>query len=75
MGAVTYSVSASGYTVTVIDSQGNAVHEYNAGNSPLESSAVVSEGGLPVETLEQYAIQTAQELAEEYGEPYCGCED
>lgn len=70
MRVCNYEVHDTGYTVEVVDTNtGRIIHEYAAGNNPLESSpesALPAGEGLDRETLEQYAKQTAEEIAEEY---------
>jgi len=65
---VSYEVKPTGYKVMVMNGR-QLLHEYEAGNNPLDSSpeASVSAGsGLSQTTLREYARQTASELAEEW---------
>ena len=61
---------AYGYTVEVIDADtGRLIHSYSAGNHKLDSQGYVSVDSpmaLDRETLKQYALSTADEIAAEY---------
>lgn len=69
---VGWAVGPDGYTVQVLDEENQIVDEARMGNNPLSSDAGDT---LPVDhpralsrtALEEYALRTAQEMAEEHG--------
>lgn len=66
---VAYDACPTGYTVRVVSANAT-VAEYNAGNSPYDSTDVLPVGdrdAIPENILLDYAERTAQEMAEEYG--------
>jgi len=67
MRCVRYAVHRVGYVVRVLE-EGRIIYEYSAGNSPSDSQVYVAAGdGLPESVLREYARQTAEELAREFG--------
>lgn len=60
-----------GYSVTVYDPESREVYNYQAGNCPFDSAAIVPldshDARVPVGTLRKWARQTSKEIAAEYG--------
>ena len=71
MNSVIYAATRHGYSVQVID-DGNVVYEYTAGNCPTESQAVLnpdSSGAVSRSQLRRWAIETADQIANEWRIP------
>ena len=59
-----------GYTV-IVEENGEEIYRYDAGNSPLESTAIVdTDKGVSRSQLRAWARQTGREIAEEHGAHY-----
>lgn len=68
---VQWHLTGTGYGVTVYDGECQPIHEYTAGDHPLDSQSVAPKGRkLPKRTLIKFAKQTAGELADEYEIPH-----
>lgn len=63
---VAYAANDYGYTVQVFDGS-EILDEYNAGNSPHDSTAVDHEAPLTLATLRRMARRTARDIAAERG--------
>ncbi len=66
---ILYDASPDGYTVRVM-SGGNTLDEYNSGNAPFDSTAVIDRNdsaALPYDRLLKYAERTAKEMSTERG--------
>ena len=59
---VIYQVDESGYAVAVME-EGRILEEYNATNNPWDSQGPVVTDGVPLETLQRWAEETAREMA------------
>jgi hypothetical protein len=69
-GTVLYDTCPEGYKVVVLDATGDIIEEYTGGNHESDSTTFVgpgSRGSVPEEKLLQYAKNTAQEMAAEFG--------
>ncbi len=70
MKTISHSHNQYGYEVLVWE-EGRCIVEYHAGNHKLESSQQTTDPRwmVPIDTLKQYARQTAEEMAKEHGVP------
>ena len=62
---VIYQVDESGYTVAVVE-EGTILEEYSATNNPWDSQGPVVTDGVPLETLQRWAEETAWEMAQRW---------
>ena len=62
---VIYQVDESGYAVAVME-EGRILEEYMATNNPWDSQGPVVTDGVPLETLQRWAEETAWEMAERW---------
>ena len=62
-GKVIYEVKKWGYTVAVV-AEGKIAYLYSATNNPPDSQGPIVADGVPLQTLQRWARETARELAE-----------
>lgn len=69
MKTVVYQADEKGYSVVLQYEDGEKRFLYSATNNPLDSQGpVLPKGrGVPLETLQRWAKETADDLAEEWG--------
>lgn len=68
---VQWCLDGQGYRVAAYDADSQPVEEYSAGDHPLDSQVVAKhDDKLPDETLEKFAQQTAEEMADKFGIPH-----